>query len=135
MRRDENGFFYFVGREDDMFVCGGENIFPGQVEALLEKHPAVSQAAVIPMPHATKGQAPAAFVVLSPGAHSDEGELKRFALDNGPAFAHPRRVIILDALPLGGTRKVDRKALAAKLGELLADDADPPTQRHKDVIE
>jgi acyl-CoA synthetase (AMP-forming)/AMP-acid ligase II len=135
MRRDENGFFYFVGREDDMFVCGGENIYPGQVEALLEKHPAVSQAAVIPMPHATKGQAPAAFVVLSPGAQSDEDELKRFSLDNGPAFAHPRRVIILDALPLGGTRKVDRKALAAQLDELSAGEASAPATRHKDAIE
>ncbi|MEQ9530316.1 MAG: class I adenylate-forming enzyme family protein, partial [Haliea sp.] len=122
MRRDENGFFYFVGREDDMFVCGGENIYPGQVESLLEKHPAVSQAAVIPMPHATKGQAPAAFVVLAPGAESNEDAIKRFSLENGPAFAHPRRVIILDAMPLGGTRKVDRRALAAQLEALLAED-------------
>ncbi|EED36178.1 AMP-dependent synthetase and ligase [Luminiphilus syltensis NOR5-1B] len=123
MRRDENGFFYFVGREDDMFVCGGENIYPGQVEALLEKHPAVSQAAVIPMPHTTKGQAPAAFVVLTPGAVSNEEAIKHFSLENGPAFAHPRRVIILDAMPLGGTRKVDRRALAAQLDALLAKDA------------
>lgn len=135
MRRDQDGFFYFVGREDDMFVCGGENIYPGQVEALLEKHPTVSQAAVIPMPHATKGQVPAAFVVLSPGAHSDEGELKRFALDNGPAFAHPRRVIILNALPLGGTRKVDRKALAALLDDPLAGEASAPVTRQEDAIE
>ncbi|MEQ9463436.1 MAG: class I adenylate-forming enzyme family protein [Haliea sp.] len=128
MRRDEDGFFYFVGREDDMFVCGGENIYPGQVEALLEKHPAVSQAAVIPMPHTTKGQAPAAFVVLAPGAHSDEEEIKRFTLDNGPAFAHPRRVVILDAMPLGGTRKIDRKALLAHLEVLLAAHANSAAQ-------
>ncbi|MEQ8515633.1 MAG: fatty acid--CoA ligase family protein, partial [Chromatocurvus sp.] len=125
MRRDEHGFFFFVGREDDMFVCGGENIYPGQIEALLEKHPAVSQAAVIPMPHATKGQAPAAFVVLAPGAESNEDAIKRFSLESGPAFAHPRRVIILDAMPLGGTRKVDRRALAAQLDTLLAKDASP----------
>jgi acyl-CoA synthetase (AMP-forming)/AMP-acid ligase II len=119
MRRDENGFFYFVGREDDMFVCGGENIYPGQVEALIERHPAVAQAAVIPMPHATKGQAPAAFVVLHAGQVADADSIRQFTLDEGPAFAHPRRVVILDAMPLGGTRKVDKHALAAMLVEQL----------------
>ncbi|GAB5415253.1 MAG: class I adenylate-forming enzyme family protein [Congregibacter sp.] len=115
MRRDENGFFYFVGREDDMFVCGGENIYPSQVESLLEKHPAVSQAAVIPMRHATKGQAPAAFVVLKPGMHSTADEIKQFTLENGPAFSHPRLVSIIESMPLGGTRKIDRHALAQQL--------------------
>ena len=124
MRRDDNGFFYFVGREDDMFVCGGENIYPGQVEALLERHPAIMQAAVIPMPHATKGQAPAAFVVAAPGEILTEEAVKRFALEQGPAFAHPRRVFILDALPLGGTRKVDKRALAALLDDEKAEVAE-----------
>lgn len=115
MRRDENGFFYFVGRADDMFVCGGENVYPGQVESLLEKHPAVAQAAVIPMDHAIKGQAPAAFVVLHAACEANEDDIKQFALEEGPAFAHPRRVVLLDEMPLGGTRKVDKRALAEVL--------------------
>ena len=49
-RRDDNGFFFFVGRADDMFVCGGENIYPGEVEKMLERHPGIHQAAVVPSP-------------------------------------------------------------------------------------
>jgi long-chain acyl-CoA synthetase len=63
-RRDREGFYYFIGRTDDMFVCGGENIFPIEVETLLEKHPAVHQAYVMPFAHEVKGEVPYAFVVL-----------------------------------------------------------------------
>ena len=62
-RRDENGFYFFVGRADDMFVCGGENIYPGEVEKMLERHPGIHQAAVIPVPDELKGHKPIAFVV------------------------------------------------------------------------
>jgi acyl-coenzyme A synthetase/AMP-(fatty) acid ligase len=58
MRRNANGFFYFVGRADDMFVCGSENIYPGEVENLLERHPRVAQAIVVPAPDDIKGQNP-----------------------------------------------------------------------------
>ena len=67
-RRDENGFFFFVGRADDMFVCGGENIYPGEVEKMLERHPGIHQAAVIPIPDELKGHKPIAFVVRANGA-------------------------------------------------------------------
>jgi long-chain acyl-CoA synthetase len=116
-RRDAEGFYYFVGRTDDMFVCGGENIFPIEVETLLEKHPAVHQAYVMPFEHEMKGEVPYAFVVLRPGAKADEEELKQFALANGPAYQHPRRVFFLDQLPLAGTNKVDRAALRLRADE------------------
>ena len=67
-RRDADGFYYFVGRTDDMFVCGGENVYPGDVEGTLERHPDILQAAVLPVDHALKGQVPVAFVVARPGA-------------------------------------------------------------------
>lgn len=110
-RRDAEGFYYFVGRTDDMFVCGGENIFPIEVVALLEKHPAVQQAVVLPFAHAIKGQAPYAFVVLRPGHDASESELKAFALEHGPAYQHPRRVYFLDRMPLAGTNKIDQTRL------------------------
>ena len=113
MRRDVDGFFYFVGRADDMFVCGGENIFPIEVETLLERHPAVHQAYVMPFEHELKGEVPYAFVVLRAGAAAGEEDLKQFALANGPAYQHPRRVFFLDQLPLAGTNKIDRAALRA----------------------
>lgn len=116
-RRDRDGFYYFVGRTDDMFVCGGENIFPIEVETLLERHPAVHQAYVMPFAHELKGEVPYAFVVLRSGAAADEDELRRFALANGPAYRHPRRVFFLDQLPLAGTNKIDRAQLRAWVAE------------------
>jgi acyl-CoA synthetase (AMP-forming)/AMP-acid ligase II len=110
-RRDENGFYYFVGRNDDMFVCGGENIFPIEVETLLERHPAVHQALVMPFDHEMKGQVPYAFVVLRASAQAAEEDLKQFALANGPAYQHPRRVFFLQQLPLAGTNKIDKERL------------------------
>jgi long-chain acyl-CoA synthetase len=111
-RRDADGFFYFVGRADDMFVCGGENIYPGDVEQMLERHPAVSQACVVPVADELKAHKPVAFVVPRAGATVSEDELKRFALDNAPAYQHPRRVWFVNELPLASTNKIDRKHLA-----------------------
>jgi acyl-CoA synthetase (AMP-forming)/AMP-acid ligase II len=122
-RRDQDGFYYFVGRTDDMFVSGGENIFPGEVEALLLRHPAVHQALVLPFDHELKGQVPYAFIVSRDGAKVTEEELKQFALANGPAYQHPRRVFFLDQFPLAGTNKVDRDALRrVAAAEVTSDD-------------
>ncbi len=110
-RRDAEGFYYFVGRNDDMFVCGGENIFPIEVESLLEKHPAVHQAHVMPFEHQLKDKVPYAFVVLREGASASEDDLKQFTIANGPAYQHPRRVFFLEQLPLAGTNKIDQPQL------------------------
>jgi acyl-CoA synthetase (AMP-forming)/AMP-acid ligase II len=118
-RRDGNGFHYFVGRSDDMFVSGGENIYPTDVERMLERHPAVAQAAVVPIDDEIKGQKPVAFVVPNAAHPADEDELKRFALANAPAYAHPRSVWFVDELPLASTNKVDRAALRRLAQERL----------------
>jgi len=128
-RRDSEGFYYFVGRNDDMFVCGGENIFPIEVETLLEKHPAVHQAYVMPFDHELKGQVPYAFVVLRSGAHATEEELKQFALANGPAYQHPRRVFFLDHLPLAGTNKIDQQQLRSWAAQQTATPAASSNRR------
>jgi long-chain acyl-CoA synthetase len=112
-RRDADGFYYFVGRDDDMFVCGGENVYPGDVVAVIERHPDVLQAAVIAVDHELKGQVPVAFVVARPGASLTEQAVKQWALAHGPAYAHPRRVIMTAEIPLAGTGKIDRAALRA----------------------
>lgn len=112
MRRDENGLFYFVGRIDDMFVCGGENIYPGEVETLLERHPGVAQAAIVSAPDDIKGAIPVAFIVPAKSATGlTEEAVKAFALKNGPSYAHPRIVIFKKSFPLGGTHKIDKRAL------------------------
>jgi len=119
MRRDADGFYYFVGRTDDMFVCGGENMYPGEIERLLETHPGVAQAAVIPIDDEIKGQIPAAFIVPKPGATITEEEIKAYALANGPVYQHPRFVRFIEAMPLSAANKIDKKAIrqmAASLG-------------------
>ncbi|HYM69650.1 MAG TPA: class I adenylate-forming enzyme family protein [bacterium] len=121
MRRDEQGYCYFCGRTDDMISVGGENVYPKEVETIILEHPAVADVAVVPAPHAVKGEAPIAFVVLKPGAAVTEDELRTHFLARGPAYAHPRRVFFRDVLPVSSTNKLDRGALKRQAKELLPD--------------
>jgi long-chain acyl-CoA synthetase len=118
-RRDADGFHYFVGRVDDMFVSGGENIYPADVERMLERHPDIAQAAVVPIDDDIKGQKPVAFVIKKPGRALDSDAVKRFALANAPAYQHPRFVWFVDELPLASTNKLDRAALHAMAQERI----------------
>ena len=119
-RRDADGFYYFIGRTDDMFVSGGENIYPTDVERMLECHPDVAQAAVVPFDDDIKGTKPVAFVVSKPDRQPSADEIKRFALANAPAYQHPRFVWFVDELPLASTNKVDRAALRRMTQQRLA---------------
>ena len=106
-----------------MFVSGGENIYPADVERMLERHPDVAQAAVVPIDDDIKGQKPVAFVVSKPGRSPSADEIKRFALANAPAYAHPRFVWFVDELPLAATNKVDRAATRTCAGAPRRDDS------------
>jgi acyl-coenzyme A synthetase/AMP-(fatty) acid ligase len=86
----------------------------------LESHPAVQQSCVVAVPDEIKWRKPVAFVVLKPGATVSEGELKQYALLQGPAYQHPRRVWFLDALPLAGTNKIDKHVLTEFTARNLA---------------
>jgi acyl-CoA synthetase (AMP-forming)/AMP-acid ligase II len=124
-RRDADGFHYFIGRTDDMFVSGGENIYPGDVERMLERHPAVAQACVVPIDDDIKGQKPVAFVIaradaIKAGWVPDAEDIKRFALANAPAYQHPRFVWFLEKLPLSSTNKIDRTALQREAAARVA---------------
>jgi acyl-CoA synthetase (AMP-forming)/AMP-acid ligase II len=121
MRRDADGFYFFVGRADDMFVCGGENVYPGEIEKLLERHWAVAQAIIVAAPDDIKGQIPIAFIVPRPGSTPTAAQIKEYALENGPAYAHPRFVQFVDRLPVAGTEKVDRAALTAEAVRIARD--------------
>jgi len=118
-RVDENGFYFFDGREDDMFTSGGENVYPREVEQVLEAHPAVDQAVVVPVPDEVKGAKPVAFVTLRPGSEADEAALRSHALERLEPFAHPRRVWVIDDIPLSSTNKADREGLTARAAGLL----------------
>ena len=123
VRRDANGFYFFVGRADDMFVSGGENIYPGEVEKMIERHPAVQQAVVVPVPDEIKQQLPFAFVVRAAsegGAQVTESDIKQWTLQHGPAYQHPRWVEFITAMPLAGTNKINREALKQRARDLAA---------------
>lgn len=118
MRRDEDGYFYFVGRADDLINVGGENVYPKEVEQLLLRHAGVGDVAVVGAPHPVRGSVPVAFVVASRGQPATAEELTAFFHTVGPHYAYPRRIEFIEALPLTGAGKVDRTALEARALEL-----------------
>ncbi len=112
---DDAGFYYFKGRTDDMFKSSGESIYPKEVENLLLSHDAVVDACVVPVRHEFKGHVPAAMVMLSAPGAADEDALKQYCLANGPAYAHPRNIVIVDQIPLNGAGKNDRTVVTREL--------------------
>jgi long-chain acyl-CoA synthetase len=123
--RDRDGFCYFRSRVDDMFSCGGENIYPKEVENLLFTHPDVVDAVVAPVPHAVKGFVPAAMVTLRAGATATPAALKAFCIERGPLYSHPRHIVLVPALPQNGAGKIDRAAVRRELqARAVADAAD-----------
>jgi fatty-acyl-CoA synthase len=108
---DENGLLFIDGRDDDMIVSGGENVFPAEVEGLLVEHPAIADAAVIGVPDEDFGQRLKAFVVLRDGQQLGEDDVKGHVKSNLARHKVPREVVFLDALPRNATGKLLRKEL------------------------
>lgn len=106
---DVVGRLFVDGRENDLIVTGGENVFPSQIEERLEQHPLVRQASVVGKPDAEFGQRIAAFVVGEPGLDADD--LHDWCREQLAAFQQPRDIIVLDELPMTTTGKVLRRSL------------------------
>jgi long-chain acyl-CoA synthetase len=86
LRKDADGWYYFIGRSDDMFVCSGNNIYPGEVELMLERHPDIEQAVIVPVPDEIRHQIPYAYVVRRKGSGLTEQDVKDHALSNAPPY-------------------------------------------------
>lgn len=110
---DEAGRLYVGGRDDDMIVSGGENVFPREVEDLLAAHPAVLEAAVVGVPDESFGQRLAAWVVVRPGATLDAEQVRDHVREHLARHKVPRDVAFLDELPRNATGKLLRRVLAA----------------------
>jgi acyl-CoA synthetase (AMP-forming)/AMP-acid ligase II len=108
---DEDGFLYIVDRKKDMVVSGGFNVFPRQVEDALATHPAVSQTAVIGVPHLKWGEAVLAVVVAREGTAVSEAELIAHVKAALGSVAAPKTVVFAETLPLNPAGKVDKKAI------------------------
>jgi acyl-CoA synthetase (AMP-forming)/AMP-acid ligase II len=125
--QDESGNLHLVGRVNELYIRGGYNVYPAEVESVLSSHPALSQVAVVGVPDPVLGEIGVAFVVADHGAVADGGadaahvssnwwsaELRRFAGDTLADYKAPDRVIVADELPMTSMMKVDRRVLAER---------------------
>ncbi|HXD64925.1 MAG TPA: acyl-CoA synthetase, partial [Solirubrobacteraceae bacterium] len=108
---DRNGRLFIDGRDDEMIVSGGENVFPAEVEDLLAGHEAIAEAAVIGVEDEKFGQRLKAFVVLRDGRELSEDEVKAYVKDNLARYKTPREVVFMDELPRNPTGKVLKREL------------------------
>lgn len=109
---DNAGRLFIVGREDDMIISGGENVYPRAVENALAQHPAIADNAVIGVPDERFGQRLAAFVVAQPGSEIDVPQLRDYLKSRVSRFEQPRDINIVDGIPRNPTGKVLRKELS-----------------------
>jgi fatty-acyl-CoA synthase len=110
-RRSAAGIFHICGRRKEMFISGGENVFPGEVEAALGGHPAVAEVVVVGVPDARWGEVGRALVVPRPGARLAEEDVLSFARNRLAGYKVPKHVVFLPEIPRLGSGKVDRRAL------------------------
>jgi fatty-acyl-CoA synthase len=118
--RDPDGFLRIVDRTKDMIVSGGFNIYPREIEDVIAEHPAVSQVAVIGVPHPKWGEAVKALVVARAGQTPNVEELIAMVATRKGAFQAPKLVELIDAIPQTALGKPDKKALRAKFGQPAA---------------
>lgn len=116
--RDERGYYYLTGRIKDIIIRGGANIAPAEVEAVLSRHPAIQDVAVIGVPDKIFGEVPIAFVLRRPGTDVSAEALIAHAGAVLADFKVPRHYVFEERLPLGITGKVDKKALKARWKDL-----------------
>lgn len=115
-RLDENGYLYIVDRIKDLIIRGGFNVYPRDVEDALVEHPDVTMAAVVGAPSATHGEEVVAFVSLREGTDVTPDQLVEWARARIGGYKYPRRINVVDVIPLTPVGKVDRKALRERLG-------------------
>jgi acyl-CoA synthetase (AMP-forming)/AMP-acid ligase II len=120
-RLDEEGFCYIVDRAKDIIIRGGENIYSSEVEDVLYAHPAVTDAALVGVPHRTLGEEPAAVVHLAPGTHATEAELQAFVRERLAGFKVPVAIRFVEAtLPRNANGKILKRELKAMFEEQAA---------------
>jgi fatty-acyl-CoA synthase len=108
---DEEGYFFIVDRKKDMFISGGENVYPAEIEKALYQHPAVHMCAVIGLPDPKWGEVGKACIVLKPGTTATEEEFLKFMADRLAKYKVPKSVSFMDALPISAAGKILKREL------------------------
>ena len=116
-RQDDEGFFYIAGRRKDMFISGGVNVYPAEIEGELLLHAAIADAAVVGVPHATWGEVGVAFVVVRPGHALDAAGVTSHLEPRLARYKLPKDVVFVDALPRTAYGKVQKHVLTAQYGK------------------
>jgi len=111
---DDEWYFYIVDRKKDMFISGGENVYPVEIEKILYQHPAVHMCAVIGVPDPKWGEVGKAIVVLKPGKHATEQELLDHCRANLAGYKVPKSIVFVDALPISSAGKILKRELKEK---------------------
>lgn len=111
VKEDEQGYLYVLDRMKSMFISGGENVYPAEVEKVLRQFPAIDEAAVIGVPDDQWGEVGKAYVSLKPGASLREEEIRAYCLRNLAKFKVPKYLVELASLPKNDSGKLDRKQL------------------------
>ena len=112
-RIDADGHLFITGRIKEMLIIGGENVFPREIEEVLNAHPSIHDSAVIGTADPSRGEVPLAFVELAQGAAFDETALRSHCREHLAQFKVPREIRLLDKLPRNPTGKIMRRALLA----------------------
>lgn len=120
---DDRGYLRITDRKKDMFIVGGFNAYPAEIEQLLQGHPEVAQAAVVGVPDERMGEVGYAFVVPVAGTSPDPAALMRWARDNMANFKAPRHIRVVDALPLNASGKVLKFELRERASASVSDNA------------
>lgn len=111
---DEAQYFTIVDRKKDMFISGGENIYPTEIEQVLYKHPAVEMCAVVGVPDGRWGEVGKAFVVLKPGAHATEADLNAHMQHYLAGYKVPKQIEFRDDLPISAAGKILKRELVGE---------------------
>jgi fatty-acyl-CoA synthase len=113
-RVDEDGFYYIADRKKDMFISGGENVYPAEIEKVLYEHPAVAQCAVIGLADEKWGEVGRAIVVTKPGKSATEDEILGHCKDHLAKYKVPKSVVFVDAMPISAAGKILKRELKEK---------------------
>lgn len=110
---DEDGYLYLRDRYKNMIISGGENIYPAEIDNVLQHHPAIQEVAVVGVPHEKWGETPCAYVVLRPGAQVTQTEIIAFARDRLAHYKCPTSVVFTEDLPRNASGKILKRELRA----------------------
>jgi long-chain acyl-CoA synthetase len=106
---DPDGFFYLADRKDDLILSSGFNIYPGEIEDILMRHPKVKDAAAVGVPDRIKGQAIVAVIALKQGMEGDKQEFLKYCKDNMPDYRLPKAILFREEIPRDPAGKILRR--------------------------